>query len=808
MAISPDGLRHGDCDACPLNARPLVQGYGPKDADLMIVGEAPDGNAARRGRPFVGDSGNVLRQSLKAVGIDPEEVYYTHAVMRHPLANKTPNLTPIRKCNDRLFEEIAEVNPSKILAVGGVALTALLKAPRVLPITKLRGQAQWVEWGALRALMIPTVHPALILRDPNYFPDFISDIEKWSRVETPLVLPQIDTWILNSRIEVEQALEMIEDASIVSCDLETTGFNPITNEILSVGFGVIDTEDAGLSIVVPRRLLHNEKVREMLWQFMWDPIRRMVFHNAKFDLQFLLRYFDSRLPDDVVPADTMLLHYLTDERPIGRYLGHGLKDIARVRYDVPDYHFDFEGFYATPEEERDYTSLFTYQGQDTYFTARLYGELLEEVEEDKPELQRVHDEILAPGAVALAEAELHGTHVDLDFFKALGNKLERRLERRLRILRAVTKDTHEEFNPQSPVQVQKLAYEVFGFLGKGTGVDREQLEAMIRQAGPRDRRSKILKHIIGYRNDQKVLQTYVTGLLDKVDGDGRIRPDFQLAGTATGRLSCRNPNFQNIPAYGAWKVREGFDVPPGHVFVEADYSQLELRVAAWLSEDPDLIDVFATGKDIHSEVAVAMFNKPADQITDGERYMAKRVDFGIMYGRSAKALAEGPEMDYLVDELGGTRWSVEEAEMYVTRFLEGFPKLRQWMQDTANATIEDQYVDTPLGRRRRFPFITRGLVGHTRRQAVNTPIQSVASDLTLTALVRLSKALPDDCHILFTVHDSIAIEVPEARLEEAAKIIRYEMEENLPIDRRGIPFPCDIEVGPNWGTLTKMKVER
>ena len=580
-------------------------------------------------------------------------------------------------------------------------------------------------------------------------------------------------------------------------------------------------------MIVPEELVGYADIQKLLWSFMTTADTRFVFHNSKFDLQFLLHYFGPRFErawGDILMGDTMLLHYLHDERPIGRYLGHGLKDIARTWYDVPDYHWDFNEFYATPKEDRDYAALYDYQGKDCANTTRLWfdvGQRLLDEQRDEPgdgfDPMGVHDRILMPGAKAFAAAEYHGTYIDASFFGSMGAMLEERIDANRTALEVVA---GEGFNPGSPAQVKKYITESMGDLvrlavRKGymrsasaeQSTDRETLQAMIRLWGKDDDRSLILQRIIDFRNDTKVLQTNVAGLLGKMDDDHRIRPSFQLAGTATGRLSCREPNFQNIPAYGEHNVRAGFAAPDKkHWFVEVDYAQLELRVAAWLSQDPAMIEVFREGRDIHGEVAVAMFHKPADQISSGERYMAKRVDFGILYGRSAKALAEGPEMDYLTDELGGERWSVEQAELYVRRFLEGFPVLRQWMEDTAKNAIRDSFVDTPLGRRRRFPYITRAGVGHTRRQAVNTPIQAVASDLCLEALTRISaRAHEFDGHVLFAVHDSVALEIPKARLKEASKILRYEFEQNISIDPTGIPFSCDIEVGSNWGVMEKVK---
>lgn len=818
--------RLGNCEKCPLNDRPVVPGYGPKGG-LAIVGEAPGQNEVRRGRPFVGDAGALLREVIRACGQDPDEIYYTNAVVRHPLGNKTPGMTPIRACQHRLMDELADVRPTKVLTAGGVALTSVTEAGRVLPVTKLRGQAQWVNVGGKQTLLVPTIHPALVLRDPDMFPDFLYDIQKWLSVDAPMPRADIETVILDDRHDLLDYLMTLSDASVVSCDLETYGFHPIKDPLLSIGFGATTGGlGSALSVIVAEDIVQERKVKELIWDFFTEVDSRFVFHNSKFDLQFLLHYFGDRFErawHDIEMGDTMLLHYLHDERPIGRYLGHGLKDIARTWYDVPDYHWDFEAFYATPKEERDYQGLYTYQGDDCAHTARLWFDVQEKLEEERRDdgspwfdPMGVHDRILMPGAKAFAAAEYHGTFIDQPFFTAMGSMLQTRITENEKILQVAA---GEGFNAGSPAQVKKFITENMGEIvrlavRKGymrgsadASTDRETLEAMIRLWGKDDDRSRLLQCIINFRNDKKVLDTNVTGLLGHTDADSRIRPSFQLAGTATGRLSCREPNFQNIPAYSEHNVRQGFSAPsPDHWFVEVDYQQLELRVAAWLSQDPDLIQVFKDGKDIHSEVAVAMFNKPAEEITSGERYMAKRVDFGILYGRSAKALAEGPEMDYLVDNLGGERWTLEQSELYVTRFLEGYPVLRDWMKDTAADAIRNQWVDTPLGRRRRFPYITKALVGHTRRQAVNTPIQSVASDLCLEALVRIARRAHEfEGHVLFAVHDSIALEFPKDQLKHAVKILRYEMEENVSIETEGLPFPCDVEVGPNWGELEKVK---
>jgi DNA polymerase-1 len=241
-------------------------------------------------------------------------------------------------------------------------------------------------------------------------------------------------------------------------------------------------------------------------------------------------------------------------------------------------------------------------------------------------------------------------------------------------------------------------------------------------------------------------------------------------------------------------IRNAFVSTPGWTLIEADYSQLELRIGAWYSSDPVMIEAYQKGVDFHTIVASEIFSVPPEKVTHDQRYVAKYVDFGIIYGRGAKSLAE--------DEL---KCSVKKAQEYIDSFLARFPGLRRWISEQHDRVLEQGYVETPFGRRRRFPCILDFNKGEVLRQCVNSPIQSMASDLCLTALTRLVNRLDrSKARVLLTVHDSILLEATKDYVSETINVVREEMELGHGIPTP-IPFKIDIKTGQRWGSLEKLK---
>jgi uracil-DNA glycosylase family 4 len=843
------------CEKCPLRDQSPVYGSGPEHARIIILGEAPGSNEVIKKTPFVGKSGQLLRQTLKTLGLDPSEIWFTNACLCHPEGNKTPSITAIKCCNARLIEEVRRVHPDKILAVGGSALTALRSPEKNLPISKNRGMGirytydisvnevdQDVE---ISAYLLSTYHPAAIIRDSDLFRDFTQDIQKFIREDHPLPPPEIQCIIPETAEEALDYLDQLSGASQLSCDLETTGFSPMNDVILSIGIGALAPDNSGVSLLIPNGLgiLEDPRVNHALWTLFNEYPGPFAYHNIKFDVQFLHQDYFGKPIIFKDPWDTMLMQYAQDERGNGAegdtgsgrgYRVHGLKDQARMRYDIPDYHFGFEDFLDDPgiqrwiqsirdhqgstlpwedpdtfEDSRELrNALLTYQGMDCYVTLRLLNDLYSELYEESPKLlDLVHDH-LVPGALFLSRLELTGAPMDREYLLKTKSEMEIECtELKEELDRAAVPLGFVDANYQSYTQVQKF----LGALGvEVSSTEREVLllELQRKRGGKNVYSDDVihLGHVLAdYRQKARTLSKDIIGLIDRIDPDGRIRPDYLLHGSRTGRLACRDPNLQNVPVLMGPVVRFGIAISdPNYLLVEADESQLELRVAAWISQDEAMIQSFRNGEDIHRKVASDMFHKPPEEITKHERYLAKYVDFGVVYGRGAKSLTEGWEAQYIVDNLGGRAWTLREAEKFIDDFLSGVPGLRKWIENQHKFVRINHYVETPMGRRRRFPLITGSEGPSIERESVNTPIQSFGSDIVFAAAMRLESKLPEGVTILpIIVHDSIMFLVRKDRLQEACKIIGSEM--STPPVPMNVPLVAEFKVGMSWGSMIDLK---
>jgi DNA polymerase I-like protein with 3'-5' exonuclease and polymerase domains len=502
-----------------------------------------------------------------------------------------------------------------------------------------------------------------------------------------------------------------------------------------------------------------------------------------------------------------------------------------------------------PTQERKqqmWDEMLTYMGEDCYATARLYPLFKQKIMDESPRLMNLCENTLFPASMALANMELGGARVDIPYLSLMKKTLEAELEQDVQDIRAIVCEftNHPkgpDFNPNSSLQVAQVLYNAGDEGGLGLKQPRDAgryaykraegtvttnsdtLKVLARQVAPnRPAVAKLINQILQFRVKSKILSTYVDGILERVDGDERVRGDFLLHGTATGRLSCSNPNLQNIPdaSHVGFDIRKAYIPTSGWTILEADYSQLELRVAALFSQDPVLIQAYRDGADIHQEVAYMLWEKPKDEITKYERYLAKCMNFGVIYGRGAKSIATGPEMDNLV-EMSGRSWGNKEIEAYFAKFKKGYKNLFDWMDLMRQDSLEKQFVEDPLGHRRRFDLILNSERAGIGRQAVNTPIQGFAAYLTVRALIELDKRFdPEIQRILFTVHDSIMCECVSKRsiIKETAKLIKETMENILPEDvvvtfpqldsspyRLGdqlgynLPLVADVVAGPSWG---------
>jgi len=816
-----------------------VPGEGPLDAEIVFVGEAPGATEAKLGRPFTGQSGQLLDSALAEIGIDRSQCYVTNAVRCRPPNNATPSGAELESCNPRLMGELSRLARKRVVVpLGGSGYRSVTGS--LDPISKVRG---WARWNTrLQAHVLPTWHPAYILRTPAAFDDFFADLKKIKRVlELPpgeAAAPETQYMLVTVREQLpwlyemmlrnwakEQALmdvpfrpgeieERIRDLGHddsyprlpVAVDLETDGLQAFLDRVLLIA---ISFKEGTAAIITPE-VFRDEQARPLLQHMLLDPRFEWITHNGKFDRRFVAAQMGMELRLDF---DTMLAHYAVDER----HDSHGLKVLAREYFDAPDYAAELKPFLpssATPYSRVPRDILARYAAMDVDYTRKLYYEL-------KPQLasegvEKAFYDLLTPAQVALSDVEQHGMLVDREYLERLkveyaptlaakqreldeiarsvGFSYEAFMTAELNSKRRRMEQMEEEwveplYNPNAPKQTQHIVYDLLR-MPKWMGERTTNAEAMVAYRG----RHPFIAKLLDYREDSKLWGTYIVGMESRLGPDGRIHTDYLLHGTVTGRLSSANPNMQNIPRESP--IKRMFVASPGYTFVEADYSALELRVAAWYSQDEKMLDYFRQGIDFHRRVGSAVFNKPEELVTEHERFLTKFITFGLLYGRGAQSLAQG--------ELGGT---TAAAEKYIQRFFEEFPQLAAWVAKVQHQAVTDGYITTPFGRKRRWNFITHDIEWKIKKQAVNSPIQSAASDLCLSALIRLNTRLRAEGlgYVLGTVHDSIMYEVPTDRETEAVMVIREEMEMS-PFPVPFTPFwPVDIKTGASWGEATKWK---
>ena len=398
----------------------------------------------------------------------------------------------------------------------------------------------------------------------------------------------------------------------------------------------------------------------------------------------------------------------------------------------------------------------------------------------------LYNEIEFPLAQVLADMTRIGMLVDRDGIDQFGVKLRSELEQVLTRIHMETGSA--SFNPNSTKQLGEMLFVTMGLphgkkTQRGWSTDAETLEAL--------RDYPLVEDILQYRAYQKLNSTYVEGLLKVIGEDGRIHTTFNQTEARTGRLSSDNPNLQNIPIrteLGS-QLRAYCIAKPGCVLVDADYSQIELRILAHVTGDEHMQQAFRSGQDIHRSTAARIYGIPQGEVTPRVRSGAKAINFGIMYGKGAYSLSK---------DIGVT---VKEADAFLKNYLAAFPSVSSYMDKTIADARANGYVSTLFGRRRALPELnsnSHNIRASGERMARNTPIQGTAADVIKLAMVRVWKRLRDEkmeSRLILTVHDELIVEAPEAEAEKAAQILREEMEGCV---HYAVPLSTDVHTGKNW----------
>ncbi|MBE6888246.1 MAG: DNA polymerase I [Ruminococcaceae bacterium] len=442
--------------------------------------------------------------------------------------------------------------------------------------------------------------------------------------------------------------------------------------------------------------------------------------------------------------------------------------------------YDFERISASCD------AVAAFECDDSFapFAMAVYKNLVQFVENEKQ--QQLMYEIEMPLAKVLAEMEHEGFGVDKTALEEFGTMLKEQLQKDLQ---QVYDMVGYEFNLNSPKQLGKALFEDLELpAGKktksGYSTNAEVLEGL-RKYHP------VIDKILNYRTYQKLNSTYVEGLKDKIREDGRIHTTFNQTETRTGRISSGEPNLQNIPVRTklGQELRKFFVAKPGYVLVDADYSQIELRILAHISGDENMIASFINNEDIHTQTAAKIMNLPVEMVTPQIRSRAKAVNFGIVYGIGAFSLAK---------DVGIT---VKEASQFINNYLDTFTGVKEYMNTIVQFAKDNGYVSTLYNRKRILPEISnsnRNIQEMGKRMAMNTPIQGTSADIIKIAMVKVSQRLKDEglkAKLILQVHDELIVEAPEEEAQRAMEILREEMQNSAVLS---VPLKVDVNVGENW----------
>lgn len=568
----------------------------------------------------------------------------------------------------------------------------------------------------------------------------------------------------------------------VCFDTETTGLDPITAQLVGIAFSW--EVGKGFYIPFPENQEEAQNLIEELRPFFESESIEKVGQNLKYDIKVLHKY---NIQVKGKLFDTMLAHYL-----INPDMRHNMDVLAETYLNYTP--MPIEALIG--KKGKNQLSMRTvplekqteYAVEDADITLQLKEHFEKELGEANT--QKLFDEIEIPLLRVLADMELEGINLDEKFLNSLSEKLDNDIK----ALEAdIFKEAGEEFNIASPKQLGDILFDKLKLVEKPKKTKTGQYATGEEILSVLAKDHKIIQHILDYRGLAKLKSTYVDALPTQVEPTtGRVHTDYMQTVAATGRLSSNNPNLQNIPirTERGRQVRKAF-VPrdENYVLLAADYSQIELRIIAALSQEDNMINAFKKGEDIHASTASKVFGVPLEEVTREQRSNAKTVNFGIIYGVSAFGLSNQTDL------------SRSEAKDLIDTYYATYPKLRNYISDQIEIARENGYVQTVLGRRRYLKDInSRNAVvrGAAERNAVNAPIQGSAADIIKVAMINIHKKLQEGqfkSKMLLQVHDELVFDVYQSELEDIKKMVKSEMESAYEL---AVPLVVDLGVGKDW----------
>ncbi len=624
--------------------------------------------------------------------------------------------------------------------------------------------------------------------------EFASLLPKLPQIETEKVAttqvetepPQGDYHIVNTTSALDELLNRLSAAKSFAFDLETTSLDPMSAQLVGISLSpapgeayYIPVGHVGWGQV---EQLSLEQVIAQLKPPLEDNTLAKVAHNGKYDMGVLAEY---GITVKNLTFDSMLAAYLLGEKSLG------LKALAFSKLAIEMTPItDLIGSRAKQisMSQVEVSRAADYACADADITRRL-AELLE-AELHQQGLWQLFSEVELPLMPVLVRMERNGIALNTELLRQMSHRLGEQL---LKLGAEIYNSVGHQFNINSPQQLSSVLFKELRLSptrktkgGYSTGAS--VLEELCGS-------HPIIELILDHRQLAKIKSTYIDALPALINHKtGRVHTSFNQTRTATGRLSSSEPNLQNIPVRGELgkQVRQAFIAPPGSYLLAADYSQIDLRALAHLSQDKSLLGAFQRDEDIHSTTAAQVFGVDVSQVTPDMRRVAKTVNFGVIYGMSGYGLEQATEL------------SREEAAQFITAYFEKYPGVKQYLESTKEQARKEGYVQTLLGRRRSIPEINspnRQVREAAERMAINMPVQGTSADIIKVAMINLDREIDKrqlKSKLLLQVHDELIFEVPEAELEEMRQLVPEIMSTALELS---IPLKVGIKTGTNWGEM-------
>lgn len=798
---------------------------GPKDADVVII----------TNRKSSGRFQDSLELQLSELGLDLSRVYFTPVIKCRDFDVTLTNKQLKDHAAEYLIPELERIKPKYILALGNESLLATVGKSG---ITKYRGK----PFDFNDAVVMATLSPSAINRNPGQKPGYIADlrlfINRVNGVKQGIAKPKY--LVGDTKESLAKVLKILDMTEEIYVDIETTGgeYYEDDSKMVSIAATCVvnkpDGTQARTVFAVP--LYHPGSPWRKNWRQVLRimgkhsrGIRKVVAHNSSFDCKWLIWYNVKLYPT----FDTMLAIHLLNEN-----IQKGLKPQAMARLGVEPWGIDTGNLLNYPIEE-----VLEYNVLDTWYMYWIKQQLIKEFKE-QPRLARIFKFLTMPAQRDLIDSELRGIWIDVELLKERKPIAEKRLADIEQKIREAAKlpsidsmswpatikhlksgdkriPLKENFNASHFARWMLFDWCKLPVIERGKAKpdgspgDPSMAEGVLMALKDKH---PVVPPMLDRVTANKHLTSFFNPYIELYDENHRIHTTFKLAGTVTGRLSSgkadadkisgtrgklRGINLQQVPRDPF--IRGLFGAPPGWTFVEADYSQIELRIAAYLADETNMKHIYAIGGDIHLETAMRVTGLPASQITpEIRKKVGKPVNFGFLYGMGWRKFIQTAFENY------GSHFTEEEAQAARKAYFDLFPKLTPWHAKQRRLVNEYGRVVSPLGRIRHLPDIyspDQGVRAEAERQAINSPVQGFASDLAVISMIEINKRFKKEGiagHCLGLVHDAVNYEIRDDHLAWGLPIIKDVMEDMDIVYRKfgtvvDIPIIADVSIGQHWG---------